>query len=251
MLQQPAIKAKLEQEILLLQGFKPLTADPARAIDIGPIATAFPYQQFPTGGIHEFLINDPSDDACTIGFIAGILAHLMRQGGAVIWITRHKKLFPPAFKQFGIEPDRLILIDLRQEKEALWVMEEALQYPGLAAVVGELNQIDLTASRRLQLAVEKSRVTGFILRAAHQRINTIACVARWQVTSLPSESADGLPGVSFPRWKVDLLRVRNGRTGSWTVSWQARSFRFPVAPAIQPAVLLPATPLPAANKKTG
>ncbi|WP_276483933.1 ImuA family protein [Paraflavitalea pollutisoli] len=251
--QQPAIKAKLEQEILLLQGFKPLTADPVRAIDIGPIAQSFPFQQFPTGGIHEFLISDPSDDACTTAFIAGILAHLMRAGGAVIWITGSKKLFPPAFKQFGIEPDRLILIDLRKEKEALWVMEEALQYPGLAAVVGELNNIDFTASRRLQLAVEKSRVTGFILRTVQRRINTIAAVARWQVTSLPSESADGLPGVSFPRWKVDLLRVRNGRTGSWTVQWQSGGFRFPQAPALGqlPAVPLPATKLPASNKKTG
>lgn len=241
--QQSAIKAKLEQEILLLQGFKPLAADPARAIDMGPISQAFPFQQFPTGGIHEFLIQDPSGDACTTAFIAGILAPLMRLGGAVIWITSTKKLFPPAFKQFGIEPDRLILIDLRKEQEALWVMEEALQYPGLAAVVGELNNIDLTASRRLQLAVEKSRVTGFLLRTVQRRINTIACVARWQVTSLPSESADGLPGVSFPRWRVELLRVRNGRTGSWTVQWESGAFRFPQPPAL--------ASISAANRKTG
>lgn len=243
MSQQPSLKAKLEQEILLLQGFRPMTADPAAMIDIGPMASSFPYRQFPVGGIHEFLVGDESDSVCTTGFIAGILSHLMLRGGAVIWITATRKLFPPAFKQFGIEPDRLILIDLKKEKEALWVMEEALQCTGLAAVVGELNQIDLTASRRLQLAVEKSRVTGFIIRAANRRINTIACVARWQVSSLASEPEAGMPGVSFPRWKVELLRVRNGRTGCWTVEWRSRRFRFPTEKLL--------SQLPVANRKTG
>lgn len=41
------------------------------------------------------------------------------------------------------------------------VMEEALKCGGLAAVVGEVQDISFTASRRLQLAVEQSGVTGF------------------------------------------------------------------------------------------
>lgn len=237
------IKKQLEQEILLLQGFKPIVADPARMIPIGPMAASFPFHQFPLGGIHEFLVANANDEACTAGFIAGILFSLMRDGGAVLWITRGHKLFPPAFKQFGINPDRILFVDARKEKEALWVMEEALQYSGLAAVVGELNHIDLTASRRLQLAVEKSRVTGFLLRAENQSANSIACVARWKITSMASESADGLPGVAWPRWKVNLLRVRNGKPGAWIVEWQSGLFRFITPPAINLQ--------PAAQRKTG
>ena len=33
-----------------------------------------------------------------------------------------------------------------------------------------------------------------------------------------------MPGVGFPRWQVDLLKVRNGNPGSWTVEWSKRRF---------------------------
>jgi hypothetical protein len=42
-------------------------------------------------------------------------------------------------------------------------MEEALRCKAVAAAVGEINNIDLTASRRLQLAAEQGGATGFLL----------------------------------------------------------------------------------------
>jgi protein ImuA len=35
---------------------------------------------------------------------------------------------------------------------------------------------------------------------------------------------DGLPGLGFPRWRVDLLRVRNGQGGSWILEWADGKF---------------------------
>jgi protein ImuA len=105
-------------------------------------------------------------------------------------------------------------------------MEEALKCCGLSAVVGELKDLSFIASRRLQLAVEKSKVTGFVLRRDARHLNTTACVTRWQVSSLPSELMDELPGIGFPRWKVDLLKVRNGKPGSWEIEWNAGKFRL-------------------------
>src|SRR5450631_649056 len=99
-------------------------------------------------------------------------------------------------------------------------MEEALKCEGLAAVAGEIPHIDFTASRRLQLAVEKSSVTGLLLRHRPRQLNTIACVARWQINPLPSELEDDLPGVGFPRWNVELLKVRNGKPGAWQMEWR-------------------------------
>jgi protein ImuA len=135
-------------------------------------------------------------------------------------------LFPPALKAFGIEPDRIIFIDLSKERDVLWAMEEALKCEGLAAVVGEIQDISFTASRRLQLAVEQSRVTGFILRHHPRNLNTIACVARWKITTLPSELEEGMPGVGFPRWNVSLLKIRNGRPGTWNMEWSAGAFHL-------------------------
>ncbi len=120
---------------------------------------------------------------------------------------------------FDVEPHRVIFIDLQREKDVLWAMEEALKCEGLAAVIAEVREISFSQSRRLQLAVESSRVTGFLLRNDARKLSTTTCVARWQVTPLPSELEDELPGVGFPRWQVDLLRVRNGSTGSWKLEW--------------------------------
>jgi protein ImuA len=106
----------------------------------------------------------------------------------------------------------------------LWVMEEALQCAGLAAVIGEVSALDFKQSRRLQLAVEQSKVTGFVLRNASKKLGSTACAARWQVKPLPSETSDGLPGLGLPRWQVELLKVRNGQPGSWVMEWDEGKF---------------------------
>jgi len=104
-------------------------------------------------------------------------------------------------------------------------MEEALKCEGLGAVVGEMQEIGFTASRRLQLAVEQSRVTGFILRHQPRNLNSVACVARWRVSPLPSGLEEGMPGVGFPRWNVELLKIRNGKPGAWPIEWSGGVFR--------------------------
>ncbi len=105
------------------------------------------------------------------------------------------------------------------------MMEEALKCAGLAAVIGELREMDFKQSRRLQLAVEQSHVTGFILRNESDKMSSTACAARWQIKPLPSEPVDGLPGLGFPRWQVELLRVRNGQPGSWIIEWVDGKFK--------------------------
>ncbi|MDB5021005.1 MAG: Error-prone repair protein ImuA, partial [Pedobacter sp.] len=173
---------------------------------------------------HEFLTEAPEHAASSAGFISGLLNVLMQQGGACLWISVDRTIFPPALKAFGVEPDRIIFIDLRHEKDVLWAMEEALKCEGLSAVVAEARDINLTASRRLQLAVEQSKVTGFILRNDPRKLSTTACVARWRITPLPSVLEEGMPGVGYPRWTVELLKVRNGIPGSWKMEWAAGRF---------------------------
>ena len=104
-------------------------------------------------------------------------------------------------------------------------MEEALKCSALTAVIGEMQEISFTASRRLQLAVEQSKVTGFILRNNPQKLNPTACVSRWKITPLISESPNDLPGIGFPHWMVELLRIRNGKCGSWEVKWEDGRFQ--------------------------
>lgn len=218
------IIAQLQREILPLQGYKPPSAGGAVDTGLGPVITAFPHARFPTGAVHEFLSAGPECAAAAGGFIAGLLAALMQKESVCVWISSSRTLFPAALKIFGVDPSRIIFADLRREKDVLWAMEQALSCEGLAAVVGEIQEIGFTASRRLQLAVEQSRVTGFLLRHRPRNINAVACVARWRITPLPSASDAGLPGVGFPCWKVELLKVRNGRPGSWVIEWSDGAF---------------------------
>jgi len=219
------IIAQLEKEILPLQGYKSISKDMEVETGLGEINLAFPNTTFPLGAIHEFCCNQPEEAAATSGFIAGLLAAFMQHGRAMLWISSCRALFPPALIYFGIKPESIIFLDLKKEKDVLWAMEEALKCDSLAAVVGEVQELGFTASRRLQLTVEHSRVTGFVIRHSPRKLNTTVSVARWKITSLAGESSGDMPGVGFPRWKVELLKVRNGKPGSWEITWRNGSFR--------------------------
>ncbi|MDN3584858.1 ImuA family protein [Mucilaginibacter flavus] len=213
------IISRLQKDILLWQGFSAPAAGKAKGIGLGPLENAFPNGVFPTGTIHEMLCPAPEQSAATAGLLAGILASLMQHGSVCLWISTSRKLFPPALIGFNVQPHQVIFIDVQQEKDALWAMEEGLKCEGVAAVIAEIREISFAQSRRLQLAVESSKVTGFLLRNDPRKLGTTTCVARWQVSPLPSQVEDELPGVGFPCWQVDLLRVRNGNPGSWQLQW--------------------------------
>lgn len=208
----------LQTDILRMEGFKVLRHG-SLDLGLGPMRDSFPQGSFPVGAIHEFLTTRKENMAATSGFLAGLLSALMGNQGATLWISTSRTLFPPALKSYGLAPERFIFLDLEREKDVLWAMDEALKCSALAAVVGEMKEIDFTASRRLQLAVEKSKVTGFILRHHSRSLGTTACVSRWKVVSLPSIIEGEMPGVGFPQWRVELLRMRNGKPGKWELQW--------------------------------
>jgi len=219
------IIALLQREILPLQGFKPAINNAAIDTGLGSIKFSFPGATFPLGAVHEFICPVPETLSAAGGFIAGILSALMHHGGASVWISPSQTIFPPSLKSFGIEPDKIVFINLQKEKDRLWALEEALKCEGIAAVVGEIRELSFADSRRLQLAVEQSLVTGFVIRNNPRNLNTTACISRWKITHLSSMLTDNMPGVGFPCWNVALLKVRNGKPGNWQMEWCAGRFR--------------------------
>jgi protein ImuA len=215
---------KLRQDIISWEGFRPPAPGERQEFGLGIIERAFPNQVFPTGVLHEFISTRPEFTAAIGGFIAGIIQTLLASGGICVWVSYTRRIYPPALKRFGVSPDRIIFIDVQREKDVLWVTEEALKCGGIAAVICETRQLSFMDSRRLQLATEQSHVTGFILRKDAKVVNTTACAVRWTVKPLRSKLRTGMPGVGHPRWQVDLLKVRNGQTGSWTLEWKNKQF---------------------------
>ena len=221
-----------------MQGLRP-AGNSVIDFALGPLRHAFPNSSFPTGAVHEFITESKETSAATSGFVAGLLTSLIKNNGphgTTLWISSSRKLFPPALKNFGIQPDHFVFVDLKNEKDVLWAMDEALKCDALTAVVAEMQELSFTESRRLQLAVERSHVTGFVLRTNPRKINTTACVSRWKITPTASEPIDGMPGLGFPQWKVELLRIRNGKPGAWEIRWENGKFQAidqPIATVVE------------------
>lgn len=187
---------------------------------LGAIEEAFPGKEFPRAAVHEFISYDLGAAAATNGFMMGVAGKLMRESGVCVWVGAKRTVYPVALAQFGITPDRVIFIDPHRKKDALWTIEEALKCDALQLVVGEIGELSFMESRRLQLAVERSSVTGFIHRKNPRMENTVACVSKWKITPVTSIADDGMPGLGLPRWHVQLLKVRNGKPASWVLEWR-------------------------------
>ncbi|MFZ5792095.1 MAG: ImuA family protein [Pseudomonadota bacterium] len=159
----------------------------------------------PRGALHEIAAVDGS--AAATGFAAFLLGRLAAAARRpVLWMPG-TDIYAPGLARYGLEPSRLLLADFRRPQALLRALEEGLRCPGLAAVLGETEEVDLTASRRLQLAAETHGVACLLLRRSAARTAS-AAVTRWQVWSASTHGTK-------PRWRVSLLRCRSGRTGDW------------------------------------
>jgi protein ImuA len=177
------------------------------------------------GALHEAAAAEPgpAHEAAATLFVAGIAARLE---GTVLWAMKAPDLFAPGLAGAGLHPDRVIFAEIGAEagddRTMLLVMEEGLRHGGLAAVIGEVSRLPLTASRRLQLAAEKSGALALALHRHPQlpgRIEPNAASSRWRIAVLPSSPLPSapfpVPGLGRARWRVELVRCRGGNPASW------------------------------------
>jgi protein ImuA len=182
----------------------------------------------PGGGLglgrwHEFTGEGVEVETAAVAasFVAA-LARPLAAKGQIVWVVRRDDLFAPGLAGLGLPPERVIGVCARDEAEALMVLEDALATVGVVAAVGEVEGVDLTAGRRLQLACERQGSTGLVIRrrpygGATRRETGSAAASRWKISPAPSEPLPGEPGLGAPRWRVELERTRGGRAGGWTM----------------------------------
>ncbi len=180
------------------------------------------------GALHEIVGSggDEEDGALAAAFAAGIVGRLAATAdGIVPWCLKRPDLYGPGLAAQGLDPGRLVLVRAAHDTEILWAMEEGLRAAGVtAAVVGEIAALPMVASRRLQLAAERSGVTALIVRrwrdaaqAARERSRPSAAATRWRIAAMPSAPTGGEPGIGHPRWRVELMRCRGGEPACWEV----------------------------------
>ncbi|MBX2896856.1 MAG: Error-prone repair protein ImuA [Cyclobacteriaceae bacterium] len=218
------LRDALRADIMRLEGFRPQSW--ANHADLGPLQETFP-NGFPKGALHEFFASQPESLAATLGFLSGLLA-ITHKSGCILWVSANRKVFPPALQTFGLDPGRIIFADLKSERQIPWAIEEALKCTGITAVVGEMKALDFLTSRRFQLAAERTQLSGFFLRTGLVNKEPTACVTRWNVEAMNSitiqDESGVLPGIGFPKWKVELLRMRNGSPNTWELQWSQQQF---------------------------
>lgn len=217
--------ARLRKDIFQLEGYGAVSSSSKGAghFGLGQLETAFPGGAFPTGVVHEFLCPSREHSAATSGFAAGLLARLLEDGGTCLWISQHPAIFPSGLAGFGVPGGQVIFVHLPRARDVVWATLEALGCQGLCAVITEMSELDFATSRQLQLAASGSGVTGLILLGG-EAYRASTCAARWQISPLPSTLKAGMPGVGHPSWRVELLKVRNGRPGAFELSYQAGRF---------------------------
>jgi protein ImuA len=141
----------------------------------------------------------------------------------------------------GLDPTKLLLVETPQDAECLWVLEEAARSGAVSLVIGEIDKLDLTASRRLQLAAEEKNCTILLLRRSRLAANgekhrlPSAAASRWLITPLPSRPLSNRslpnhpdnerPGLGHPCWRLHLWRQRNGPPGCWDITLQDQVWR--------------------------
>lgn len=198
------------------------TPSPVQPFGDARIDDCLPGGGLPLGRWHELTAAgmEVETGAVAAGF-AAMLARPMSATGAVIWILRRDDLYAPGLTTLGFPARRLIQVRVRDEVQALMALEDALGSTGVAAVVGEVEDIDLTAGRRLQLACERHGATGLIVKrrpyggVSRKPATGSAATTRWRIASAPSDPPAGEPGLGPPRWNVALERSRGGRPGQW------------------------------------
>ncbi|MGF1627323.1 MAG: ImuA family protein [Alphaproteobacteria bacterium] len=232
---------------------------PASALGVVTLGVAEIDRRLPGRGLQPGRLHEVAGavEGAGTGFVVHLLRRLLDldrgEGGGrpVLWCAPQASLYAPGLAGRGLDMDRFVMVVAPRREDRLWAMEESLRCPGVLAVVGELQgreSVDLTASRRLQLAAGQGGAMALLLRpppgaaagggaidedetgaedGAGPALGASTAVTRWLVRALPSAAADaasqnlgqdmGQDMGRASRWQLALTRSRTGARHRWTV----------------------------------
>jgi protein ImuA len=197
--------------------------------------------------LHELFAAEAADGPAATGFAAMLARLTLPPAAPLLWLRQEEaernggRLSASGLAEIGIDPARLVLLVLSDPVMLLRAAADVVRCSSVGAAVIELwkqpRALDLTASRRLAVAVEESGVTALMLRVEAQPLPS-AAHSRWQVAAAPSTALEAdAPG--HPAFDIALLRQR-GRPdgGRWRLEWDREQARFGEAPL--PGAVVPA-----------
>lgn len=132
--------------------------------EIPALNAVLPQGGFPTASVLEWVSEYPGLSAA--GIAMRCVRSFLELPGCLAIVDSRREFHAAAAEVAGISLARLLLIRPEHQKDALWALEQAARCSGVRVVMCWLDRVSATALRRLQLAVERSGVTVFLIRPA-------------------------------------------------------------------------------------
>ena len=169
-------------------------------------------QYLPMGGIPSHAVHEITGPQ-SIGFTSQLLTR-MQHDHTCVWVRSAKATsvpYGPFLAAKGLDTEQILFVECQSDQDLFWCMEEALKSKATAFVIGEPKAaIDLTTSRRFQLAAENGHSLGLILSAENGPSN--ALFSRWRIQANPTTNKEDLA------WLIDLQRFRGTPKKTWRVA---------------------------------
>jgi len=192
-----------------------------------------PQAGLPSGSVIEWISEGAGIRATTIALRCA--AGFLRQPGALAVVDPKNEFYPLSLNYLEIPTSRLLLVrpnqrttaftsggdcatslSQRERSDSLWALEQLARCAGVRVVMAWVDRMSATVQRRLQLAVEKSGATIFLMRPATALRQTSWADLRFLIQSKTQESPrfDGvvMNGAFTPppsQMTIELVRSRN------------------------------------------
>lgn len=110
--------------------------------------------------------------------------------------------FAPALSSHEVRLDRLVVIRAQSTADTLWALEQTLRCKSFGAALAWPAAIQDREVRRLQLAAEAGRSTGFLYRPATAALESSPAAVRMRLRAAPQGGLN-----------LEILKCRGGRGG--------------------------------------
>jgi hypothetical protein len=196
-----ALVASLQREVERLEGGRQAEDERPVSTGVKALDRLLPGGGLKRGTLVEYL-NGASNAAAGGGGAATLSLAAAREacgeGRALVVVERTDgtrsvpvtRLYPPAAMAWGIDPAAMLVLRTTNEADAVWAFDQALRCPGVGAVWGAWERLDVRDFRRLQLAAEMGGTIGLLVRPARVRGQPTWAEVRWEVGTVPFYVAD-------------------------------------------------------------
>jgi len=147
-----------------------------------------PGHGWPEGALTELFT--PVAGIGELSLLMPLCARLSQAGRWIVFVSPPHVPYAPGLAAAGLDLRRLLLVDSRAGKETLWTLEQTLKSRRCGAVLAWMPTLDPASMRRLQLACEEGRSSGFLFLPEAAARNASTAALRLRLTASPEGELD-------------------------------------------------------------